>query len=79
MKMKLLMVGALFGLAIAIIPFMYFVYCLLEGDLRISQIIGHGKYVVPTLLGGGMLTVFCVHEITSKKPTTKKLREEVKS
>lgn len=78
MKKKLHVAGALVGLAIAMIPFMYFLYCLLGEDLKFSEILGHGKYVVPTLLGGGVLLVFCVHKITSKKPKTKKLREEVK-
>ena len=71
MKKKLLIAGTLIGLAIVMLPFMYFLNCVLSGDLRSSEIFSHGKYLVPSLLGGGLIMVFCIHGITGKKPRKK--------
>ncbi len=68
MKKKLLYAGVLLGLAIAMVPFGYFIYCVLSENLRFSEILGHGKYVVPMLLGGGILMVLCIHMMSGKKP-----------
>lgn len=61
---RLLLGGVLLGLAIAMVPFMYFLYHALDGKWSLSEILKYGKYVALSMVAGMALMLFCAHKIS---------------